>query len=166
MMPAWSFKVYRGKRETSLKAFLLGPGKVDLKDGEILEAVVLPPLPTDTVSGFVKITRVAADLSKASLALLIKRSGNKIEEIRAAFGSVAPTVVRATKMEAFLTGKTYTAISLLDQASELLADAVSPIDDVRSSAQYRKRIVEVIFRDLFNMLWDGKYGPSNSSRGV
>jgi len=48
---------------------------------------------------------------------------------------VAPTVVRATRTEAALAGG-----STLEEAQQILADEIAPIDDIRSTAEYRRRV--------------------------
>jgi CO/xanthine dehydrogenase FAD-binding subunit len=55
--------------------------------------------------------------------------------VRIAFGSVAPTVVRATRTEAALA-----AGQSLDSALGVLAEEIAPIDDIRSTAVYRRRV--------------------------
>ena len=54
---------------------------------------------------------------------------------RIAVGSVAPTVVRAAKTEAALAGGASIA-----EAQRALADDIAPIDDIRSTADYRRRV--------------------------
>jgi xanthine dehydrogenase small subunit len=56
-------------------------------------------------------------------------------EVRIAIGSVAPTVVRARRTEAALAGG-----APLEQAQQILVDEIAPIDDIRSTAEYRRRI--------------------------
>jgi CO/xanthine dehydrogenase FAD-binding subunit len=56
-------------------------------------------------------------------------------EVRIALGSVAPTVVRATRTEAALAGG-----SSIAEAQQILAGEIAPIDDIRSTAEYRRRV--------------------------
>ena len=75
-----------------------------------------------------------------SLAALVRldRSG-KVEEARLALGSVGPTVVRPWEAEAALQGRRL-SLSALRQATGLVRSAVSPIDDIRATAAYRREV--------------------------
>jgi xanthine dehydrogenase iron-sulfur cluster and FAD-binding subunit A len=71
----------------------------------------------------------------------------KIESIRIGVGSVAPTVVRAMKTEAVLTGRIISESSLKD-AANLLRQDISPIDDIRSTALYRTTVASNIMQRM------------------
>lgn len=142
-----------GKRETALADFLLGPGKVDLRRGELLTAILLPPPPPGAVSLFAKVSRVAADLAKASVAIVLVRAGDRIAEARLACGSVAPTVIRLPRAEAALRGQPFTP-ELLAEAGRLAGEEISPIDDVRSTAWYRRRLINVMVQDALTLAWE------------
>jgi carbon-monoxide dehydrogenase medium subunit len=142
----------QGERCIPLADFLLGPGRVDLHPGEVLSAVVLPPTPEGASSLFIKITRVAADLAKASLAVYLERDGDRIATCRLTMGSVAPTVKRLSQAEAALNGQVY-APELLAQAGRLAAAEISPIDDTRSEAWYRRELAGVLLQDGISEAW-------------
>jgi len=74
-------------------------------------------------------TRAAQAISKVVIAGVVGR------ETRIAFGSVAPTVVRAARTEAALAGG-----ASIEEAQAALAADIAPIDDVRSTAEYRRRV--------------------------
>ena len=59
--------------------------------------------------------------------------------MRLAFGSVAPTVVRATRTEALLRGSSPDP-GTFDAAVQALDSELAPIDDIRSTARYRRRV--------------------------
>jgi CO/xanthine dehydrogenase FAD-binding subunit len=67
--------------------------------------------------------------------LWLKRDGT-VEELRFALGSVAPTVRRLRSAEAFVRGRRLTP-PVVREAVSLVVKDVSPIDDVRSTAEYR-----------------------------
>jgi len=84
-------------------------------------------------------TRKAQAISKVSLAALARVTGGQVEEVRLAFGSVAPTPIRCFQTEAVLRGRR------LDEEARLAAQAalaaeIAPIDDVRSTSAYRARV--------------------------
>jgi CO/xanthine dehydrogenase FAD-binding subunit len=128
-----------GRRPVSIREIFAGVKKTSLKPGELIEAIELPFLakaPTHSV--FRKVgTRAAQAISKTMFAALIwvKKDGT-VEDARLSFGSLAPTVKRLRSAEARLKGR------LLDEAAvgaaaALLTDDVSPIDDIRSTRDYR-----------------------------
>ncbi|MDZ4185787.1 MAG: xanthine dehydrogenase family protein subunit M [Desulfuromonadales bacterium] len=128
-------------RVMPLRTFIVGPGKTRLEKGEILTAVrVKKPIAYD-FQYFEKIgQRKALACAVASLAALIRTSpAGVIEAVRLAWGSVGPTVVTAPKVEALLVGERFSP-ALLEKAAVLARQAVSPIDDLRATADYRREV--------------------------
>jgi carbon-monoxide dehydrogenase medium subunit len=85
------------------------------------------------------------DLSVASVAVLLELDGGACSAARVAAGSVAPTPIRLPGTEACLTGKRLTD-DVVAAACESAMREVSPITDVRSTADYRRRIVGVYLK--------------------
>jgi xanthine dehydrogenase iron-sulfur cluster and FAD-binding subunit A len=113
--------------------------KTHLKPGELVESVFLPFLSRPPSRGeFRKVgTRAAQAISKTMFAgALWLGRGGIVEDVRLAFGSLAPTVRRLRAAEAFLKGRRLDAASAAEAAKLLDAD-VSPIDDIRSTRDYR-----------------------------
>ncbi len=135
-----------------VEAFFLGPGKTALQKGELLTGIILPRPAAGTGSAFFKIGRVAADIAKASCAAVVVREGNAVKECRLAFGSVAPTPVHTRKAEQMLAGQTYSKV-LVEQAAQAAAEEVAPIDDVRSTASYRREVVRALACDALQRAW-------------
>jgi CO/xanthine dehydrogenase FAD-binding subunit len=128
-----------GKRALPLSEVFIGVKKTSLKPGELIEAIELPfTAKTPTRGTFRKVgTRAAQAISKTMFAGLIwlKKDGT-VEDVRLAFGSLAPTVKRLAAAEAFLKGRRLDAEAAAGAADLLTAD-VSPIDDIRSTRDYR-----------------------------
>ena len=141
-----------GSRRVPLDEFFLAPGKTIIRPGELLTAIVLPRPRPGTGSAFLKISRVSADLAKANAAVVLVRQGDRIVECRLAFGSVAPRPMRAHKAEAMLTGQVFDE-ALLVQAAKTAAEEVTPIDDTRSTAWYRREIVRAMAYDGLREAW-------------
>jgi CO/xanthine dehydrogenase FAD-binding subunit len=131
----------RGTRRLPVEAFLRGPGKTDLAPGEFLQSIVIAP-PSDAFTPFFHKVgrRKALTIAIASLGALVRVQSGVIEAIRLAAGSVAPTPIRLRTVEAALTGQQLDE-ALVAQARALAAAAVSPIDDIRGSAAYRRAVV-------------------------
>ncbi len=121
----------RGERSVPLCDFLVGVKKNALEPDELIVSVRLTP--TGAPQTFMKVgPRNAMVISVCSLALQVDRERG---EIRAAFGSSAPTVRLVT--------------ALIDDAEgfpELVAESASPIDDVRGTAAYRRHALGVLTR--------------------
>jgi carbon-monoxide dehydrogenase medium subunit len=149
-----------GERVLSMDEFLLGPGQTALREGELLVAIELPSLPSPRRGGagggvgsaFIKLSRVAADLAKASVAAVVVREGDRVVDCRLAFGSVGPTVSRAREAEHLLAGKPFSA-DLALEAGRVASDEISPIDDVRSTAWYRREVVKALTHDVLHAAW-------------
>lgn len=128
-----------GRRELPLVDFFTGVKRNCLAPGELVEALRLPlPPRRPTRASFRKVgTRAAQAISKTVAAgLLWLRRDGTVAELRFALGSMAPTVRRLRAAEAFVVGRHLTP-EVVREAVALVADDVSPIDDVRSSAAYR-----------------------------
>lgn len=128
-----------GRRGVPVSEIFAGVKKTTLKPGELIEAVFLPfPDKTPTRGAFRKVgTRAAQAISKTVFAGLIwNGKGGVLEEARLAFGSMAPTVRRLHAVEGYLRGRRLNDVSI-SAAAELLPNDVSPIDDIRSTREYR-----------------------------
>jgi xanthine dehydrogenase iron-sulfur cluster and FAD-binding subunit A len=143
----------RGDRQLSVGEFLLGPGQTALQHDELLTSIRLPKPARGTGSAFVKVSRVEADLAKVSVAAVVVRSGDQIVDCRLALGSVAPTVIRARQAEKMLIGQAFSS-ELALSAGQVASAEVSPIDDVRSTAWYRREVVKAVVHDVLYQAWE------------
>lgn len=133
-----------GTRTLPLASFLAGPGKTALAPGEVVVAVLVPRPAKGTRSAFLRQGRVAMDLSLASVAALVRiEDDRKAPVVRLAAGAVGPVPMRLPKAEAALLGRPLDAAALV-AAGEVAAAEVAPINDLRSSAAYRRRLVRVL----------------------
>ena len=108
---------------------------------EIIVGFRIPPLRGSYAGAFYKVgPRKAQAISKVSLACLARVKGPKLEDVRLAAGSVAPTVVGLWKTAAFLRNKK-PGSATIERARNLAMEEVAPIDDVRSTALYRKTVL-------------------------
>ncbi len=127
-----------GERWIPYSGLFTGYRKTALRPQELLTAVrMIKPEPGE-LSRFFKVgTRRAQAISKVSLAVRCRAVHGGIASIAIALGCVAPTVVRAPATEALLAGAVITD-GLIHKARECLMDELRPIDDIRSSAEYRR----------------------------
>ncbi len=129
-----------GERKMSISEFIKGPGKTALKDGEILSAIEFTDSFKDYIHIFKKVgKRVAMTISVVSIGLIFKMSDGIINDIRIAYGAVSPTVLRMKEVENFLIGKSIDD-EILNKAQKMIENLVSPISDIRATADYRKKV--------------------------
>jgi carbon-monoxide dehydrogenase medium subunit len=127
-----------GERSVALSEFFTGPGKTVARPGEVLVSVSVKP--GRGGSSFKKLGRRKAEtLSVMNAAAYLELRDGVCESARVAVGSAAPTVVRCIDAERALVGKKIGDDSIRE-ASALVLKAISPIDDIRSSAWYRSRV--------------------------
>ncbi|HHZ02096.1 MAG TPA: xanthine dehydrogenase family protein subunit M [Tissierellia bacterium] len=133
-----------GSRNVEAKEFFTGPGRTVAKENEVLTHIIIRK--NKGFAGFNKLGRRKAEtLSVVNAAAYIERENNVCKVARIAVGSVAPTVVRCKEVEELLNGKELTEENIR-AASEKVVDEISPIDDIRASAWYRRRVAPVIVR--------------------
>jgi CO/xanthine dehydrogenase FAD-binding subunit len=136
-----------GSRRLPYAKFHLGYKQMDLRPGEIVGRVILP-LPQRGSVYFRKVgTRRAQAISKVCLAGMIRVEANAIQDVRIAFGSVAPTVLRAMTTEDALRGQPLDAGTIAAAERALLTE-IAPIDDIRSTARYRARVAANLLREF------------------
>ncbi len=140
--------------------FFSGPGKTTLGAKGLLTAIDVPYPAAESRGVYLKhAVRGAMDIAMVGVAVLITPDAAKkaVRDVRIGLGAVAPTPIRAAKAEASLRGKPLTP-ALLKQAAELAASEASPIDDQRSSAEYRRWIVEALTRRGLAQSWKAATG--------
>ena len=119
----------REQRSVPLEEFLLGPKQNALEPDELIVGVRLAP--SEQPQTFMKVgPRNAMVIAVCSLALLVDRERG---ELRAAFGSTGP-----------VTGLVTTPLDERDGFADAVAEAASPIDDVRGTAAYRRHALRVL----------------------
>lgn len=142
----------RGLRRVGVRDFFVGYRKSALAPDEILTRVLVP-VPEGERLLFRKVgTRAAQAISKVVLSGAIRWRDRTIETIRLAAGSVAPVPMRLRRTEAVLEGRPLDR-PLAERAAAAAAAEIQPIDDVRSTAEYRRRVTgNVVRRWLLDLL--------------
>lgn len=135
-------------RRVPLEAFFVGPGKTVKRAEELLTTVVFQRPAPGFVARFRKSgPRPALEISTVSVALGASVAGGRLHDVRVAMGSVAPTPLRAARVEAALEGQPLDAATIV-AAVEASAQDARPIDDVRASAWYRGHLVRVFIEEV------------------
>jgi CO/xanthine dehydrogenase FAD-binding subunit len=128
-------------RTVPLAEFFTAPGRTVAEAAELLVAVEVPLPPSGAIGRFFKLgTRPALDVSAVSVGIAGVRTAAGLRDARVAFGSVAPTPIRAAGVEAALEGKALDR-ETVETAARVARDEIAPISDVRGSAWYRREMI-------------------------
>ena len=142
----------RGERTVLVEDFITGVGKTIIEPDELITQINIPEINKNTGSAFLKKSRVKADLSKINLAVCLEREGNVCRDCKIVFGSVAIKALRAEKTEGLLKGQMINS-ALIDKAAEEVSSELKPIDDIRSTAEYRKAMSKEMLKDGLELAW-------------
>jgi carbon-monoxide dehydrogenase medium subunit len=144
----------RGARVLPLSEFFLGYKKMAHRPDELVTEVAWDLPPENSTNRFYKLARRKGDaITVVGLAVALAVTDGTCTSARIALGAAAPTVRRATKAEAMLTGQALSP-ALIEAAARQAAEEAEPIDDVRASAEYRRHGVHVLTRRLVTQAWD------------
>jgi CO/xanthine dehydrogenase FAD-binding subunit len=133
----------QGTRKLPLAQFFQGPGQTCLLSGELLTEIVLP-MPSERSGGvYLKMKRSAMDLALVGVAVfLVMENQEECSEGRIFLGAVAPIPLYAQRASETLRKTLLT--KEMGKAATLAAEEARPIDDVRATAWYRKKVVRVL----------------------
>jgi len=134
-----------GERVVSLDEFFIDYGTINRTASEIAVELRVPPAAESTRSAFMRMTRMNFDLSKVNAAVCLEMKGRKCTSARIAMGAVAPTTLRIKKAETMLAGATVND-TLLAELAAAVPRQVKPIDDVRSTAEYRRTVSGILVK--------------------
>jgi len=136
-----------GKREVSIDDFYLKYRVTACKADEFAIEIKIPAPAAGSCNAFARMTRTTLDLSKVNVACSLVMSGKTVKEARVAIGAVAPTTIRLKKVEALLKGSQITD-DILQKIVETVPTEIKPIDDVRSTAEYRRDVAGVMVKRI------------------
>jgi len=129
-----------------------GPKMTAMEKNEILGGLKFP-IVKGAGSSFQRIgRRKGFTLSVVNAAAYVERDGEKLREVRIALGSVAPTPIRALKVEDEIRGRKMSE-ELIEEAAAGSIEAAKPIDDIRGTAEYRKDMIGVLVKRAMREAW-------------
>ncbi len=129
-----------GTRTVPITSFYQGYKKFDLRPGELLTRVRIPlPDGGDLLRLFKVSRRRDLDIATFTAAIWMRLDGEQVAEARLAFGACGPTVIRARRTEDFLRGQPFDE-ETLRAAGDVAVSEISPISDVRGSAEFRYQL--------------------------
>ena len=136
-----------GTRDIPIEKFFKGANYTALDANEILLEIRIPKFSRYTGAAFQKLKRqqTSIDTAIVNVATLVTCTKSNCESARIALGCVAPISFRAKKAETLLAG-TKLSDEIIEKASAMAAQEARPIDDVRATAAYRKKMVPILVR--------------------
>jgi xanthine dehydrogenase iron-sulfur cluster and FAD-binding subunit A len=137
-----------GARWVSYQSFHTGYKQMALRSDELIKVIRLPRTTNQWLQHTRKVgTRKAQAIAKVCIAALARIEDNTIHDIRLAFGSVAPVPVRCVQTEAVLRGRVIDDVTV-QAARAALTNEIAPIDDLRSTAEYRLRVAANLLEEF------------------
>ena len=149
-----------GEKTEAFASFFQGPGKSSIGSKGLLTEIDVPYPPQGSRGVYLKhAVRGAMDIAMVGVAVLVTPDAakNNLQDVRIGLGAVAPTPIRATKTETMLRGKPLNA-AMIKEAAAMAASESSPINDQRSSGEYRRWIVEALTRRGLEQSWKAATG--------
>lgn len=129
------------KRQLALERLYKGYKQLDLAQGELITAIRFPKPTAKSHYSFEKVAqREFLDIASANTALLVEVEEKTIRRASLSAGGVAPIPFLLEKTAAALTGKPLTPATI-KAAALVMAEEISPIDDVRGTAAYKRTLL-------------------------
>ena len=142
----------RGSRRVPYGTFHTGYKEMELAPDEIIGHIHLARRAAGWHQHYRKVgARRAQAISKVCFAAAVRMEGARVADVRLAFGSVAPTVLRASTTESLLRGHQVTERTVAAAAGSI-ASELAPIDDIRSTARYRLRVAQNLVAEFLKGL--------------
>jgi len=132
----------KAERSVALEDFYIGPGNSVLESGEIVKMITIPVPSPLSFGKYLKASRSALDCAGVGVGAMVEFDTNKTvcKQLRLVLGAVAPTVIRAKESEKMAVGQELND-QLILKISQMAANEINPISDIRCSAEYRKIMV-------------------------
>jgi CO/xanthine dehydrogenase FAD-binding subunit len=138
----------QGARWLPYKGFHTGYKQMQIREDELLTRIRLPRTIQPLKHYYRKVgTRKAQAISKVCFAAVARTDGKRIDEMRIALGSIAPVPLRCLRTEDMLRGLEIDQ-AVIASGKETLAREIAPIDDIRSTKNYRLRISQNLLADF------------------
>ena len=142
----------KGSRRIPYSQFHLGYKKMDLRGDELIGAIELPRESEKMKHYYRKVgPRKMQAIYKICFAGVGRTNSGKVEAVRIALGSVAPVPLRCSQTENAIRGQRLT-FDIVAQAKLVIAGEIAPIDDIRSTARYRRRVAQNLLGEFLESL--------------
>ena len=151
-----------GARSIDLGNLYTGVRQTTLRPSELVTGLTVTPLASNQRAVYVKAgLRAAQAISVVHLTILLEFAEDEVRDARIMLGSVAPTIVDSPDAQHLLIGSRLDA-GAIAAAAEAVVASVTPIDDVRSTAEHRRRLLGSMTTRALTALRDGTAAPPES----
>lgn len=138
-------KSIRGERIVPVEDFLEGIMTTTLQEDDFLAEARLPLLPDDARFGFYEFSRRAGDFAMSAALVTYRMADGKITDARVGIGGAEDHARRIAEAEHVLNGQP-PSHALFVAAGEAAAQAVDPMEDIQTTAEYRRDLVRAVTR--------------------
>lgn len=150
----------KNERELPLSEYYLGYKKLNKNTNEFIKAIYFEAPQNNFHFSFEKVSkRTYLDIASVNSAMLIETDGNRIQNIFISAGGIAPVPKLLKESNQYLIGKEI-SIDTIDSALAIMQNEISPISDVRGSAEYKRlllgQLIKAHFLKLFPALINEK----------
>jgi xanthine dehydrogenase small subunit len=137
------------ERFCRIEDFITGYRATDLKKNELITEIIIPKPSSGRIIRSYKVSRRKdLDISTVSAGFSMLAENGTVSDIILAFGGMAAQPLRASKTEAFLTGKAWTEDTVID-AMDILYHEFTPLSDARANAAYRSLVARNLLLKFF-----------------
>jgi carbon-monoxide dehydrogenase medium subunit len=126
----------KGRRTVAADDFFLGTYMTLLEENEVLCEIHVPAFAAGTGSAYEKLKRKTGDWATAGCAVVMRRQGGVVSEVRIALTNVAPTALRAEAAEQAILGKEL-SVANLQAAADAATAICDPAEDLRGDIEYK-----------------------------
>ena len=135
-----------GTRTLPVEKIHAGPGKTNLKDGEIVTSFIFPKKPRHSSDAYLRmIPRTEMDIAVVGCAVSITMDKDRCVDAKVSLGAVAPTALNVKEAADILINSNLDD-ETINKASKACEAACNPIDDKRGTVAYRKKVSGVLFK--------------------
>jgi carbon-monoxide dehydrogenase medium subunit len=150
-----------GQRIVDIDDFWISYDVTARRPDELATEIRIPEATSATRSSFQRLTRVRQDLAKLNVAVRLEMEQDTCQQARIAMGCVGPTTMRLKGVEKMLEGNIITE-ELLHQVGTAVKAEIAPIDDQRSTAEYRMEVSGVILRRVLERAVSAKQAQAGN----
>ncbi|EES50426.1 xanthine dehydrogenase FAD-binding subunit XdhB [Clostridium botulinum] len=136
-------KSKNNERIVPIQEFYIGPGRVDIKDNEILTHLIIKKEDYENLTGhYIKFSnRKAMDIAMVSVAVVSSIENDKFKDLRIALGVSAPTPIRCNEAENYARGIEVTEENI-EKISELAVKSSKSRNSWRASKDFREHLIK------------------------
>jgi xanthine dehydrogenase small subunit len=140
----------RGKRKIAVDSFYKGYKQMDMNCDEFISKLIIPIPDKKTIIKLYKISlRKDLDISAVTFAATFSLDGNKLKDVKIAYGGVGPVVLRLSDVEKELETKEFN-LQNIERILPLIESGISPLSDHRGSKEYRHLIAKNLMLKCFH----------------